>query len=212
MYMYIDVGDFTQQIVHVDLSGNKHCRYVLQPSAMFAIPSRLQHKPHWKRRRSWSEGINNRMQPEIPVRSRTHSIDFTSRTVAFKAPDTGDCHELSPLMDNGVEVKVDAESLDTLDSALPKTSTGKVQRGTAPIFNFTFTEPDGESPASESEVNPGKGDSTNVTNVSNNNDIPMKEIPAEKPQDPSTQAVREPPKIVITRTPTKIFQTERVPE
>ncbi|XP_048780115.2 potassium channel subfamily T member 2-like isoform X2 [Ostrea edulis] len=186
--------------------------YVLQPSAMFAIPSRLQHKPHRKRRRSWSEGINNRMQPETPVRSRTHSIDFTSRTVAFKVPDTGDRHELSPLMDNGVEVKVDAESLDTLDSALPKTSTGKVQRGTAPIFNFTFTEPDGESPASESEVNPGKGDSTNVTNVSNNNDIPMKEIPAEKPQDPSTQAVREPPKIVITRTPTKIFQTERVPE
>lgn len=177
--------------------------YVLQPSAMFAIPSRVQHKHH-KRRRSWSEGINNRTQPDTPARSRTHSIDLPSgRNVSFKFPGEEQEEEEAPMMDIGVEVKTDAEPLDEIDTTLPKASTAKI-RGNPPIFNFTFPDSDNESSAGD--------DTKNTTNASNNNDIALKDFPFGAPQDPTVQSMKDPPKIVITRTPTKTFLTERVPE
>ncbi|XP_062609511.1 potassium channel subfamily T member 2-like isoform X3 [Saccostrea cucullata] len=195
--------------------------YVLQPSSMFAIPSRVQHKHNWRRRKSWSEGIHNRTEPEPPARSRTHSIDIPSRNVTFKSPDSNS-EELSPMLDNSVEVKSDAEPLDSVDFALPKASTAKVQRGTAPIFNFTFPESpdtaiDDSSKQSRSATNLSNNNdsskkSRSATNLSNNNDMELKDLSSEKPVNTPVEAVREPPKIVITRTPTKIFQTERVDE
>lgn len=178
-------------------------RYVLQPSAMFAIPSRIQSKHHWRRRKSWSEGINNRMQPETPARSRTHSIDIPSRNVTFNVPDKGE-EELSPMLDRGMDINLDAEPLDELDTALPKASTAKAPRGNPPIFSFAFPDSDNESQVTVLDPT--------TTNASNNNDIPLKEISPGKPQDPTPAATKETPKIVITRTPTKTFLTERVPE
>lgn len=170
---------------------------------MFAIPSRVQRKHH-KRRRSWSEGINNRTQPDTPARSRTHSIDLPSgRNVSFKFPGEEQEEEEAPMMDIGVEVKTDAEPLDEIDTTLPKASTAKI-RGNPPIFNFTFPDSDNESSAGD--------DTKNTTNVSNNNDIALKDFPFGAPQDPTVQSMKDPPKIVITRTPTKTFLTERVPE
>lgn len=75
-------------------------------------------------------------------------------------------------------------------------------RGNPPIFNFTFPDSDNESTTGE----------TKTTNASNNNDIALKDFPFGAPQDPTVQAMKDPPKIVITRTPTKTFLTERVPE
>ncbi|XP_078333726.1 potassium channel subfamily T member 2-like isoform X2 [Crassostrea virginica] len=201
---------YNKPLSYIIINPHPQCRlkkgdivYVLQPSAMFAIPSRIQSKHHWKRRKSWSEGINNRMQPETPARSRTHSIDIPSRNVTFNVPDKGE-EELSPMLDRGMDINLDAEPLDELDTALPKASTAKAPRGNPPIFSFAFPDSDNESQVTVLDPT--------TTNASNNNDIPLKEISPGKPQDPTPAATKETPKIVITRTPTKTFLTERVPE